>query len=132
MTLYVKDEKMPKCCADCEFYEQSLKRGDTCYAAGLKHKGYFDNQRRASICPLRPLSEAKLEEISVLKRHGGGYFINEDDLRVEECEVIWKGHSNFYACSKCNYMTTWGFDMTTDLPYNYCPNCGRKIKRSEK
>ena len=39
-------------------------------------------------------------------------------------EVVDEEEPRWYGCSLCKKMARW--------PYNYCPNCGAKMERSEE
>ena len=39
-------------------------------------------------------------------------------------EVVDEEEPRWYGCSLCEKMARW--------PYNYCPNCGAKLERSEE
>jgi hypothetical protein len=96
------------------------KRGQCEYDfCGLTIKR-LDTENAFKHCPLRPLSEYKLEQMRVLKKDGGGYYINEEDL----------GKIDDPADKEpCEYCHPDNYRLPDEIfsKMNYCPNCGRKL-----
>jgi hypothetical protein len=105
--LYIKDEEMPKCCNDCPLQQYDGHGDFHCYIDGGKEM--YDGVAKG-VCPLRPLSEA-----------------------AGECEAI--PFDNVYGVESCSECCCYWDDIALGgdhIKSTYCPNCGRKIKRSEK
>ena len=51
---------------------------------------------------------------------------------VDENEWLWDKDNMTYKCTKCGFeYSPKGYeDGTVDFPYNYCPHCGIKMKKS--
>ena len=44
-------------------------------------------------------------------------------------EGVWKGNGNLQHCSECGNVVN--FNNTSKWLYNFCPNCGAKMKGGE-
>lgn len=81
-----------------------------------------------------------ISECRVLPLEDGAYIRRDILLAVinaqpsaesnETVEWIWDGYYDEYACSYCGNLV--GRDKHKLIFHNYCPCCGRKVKRENK
>ena len=96
------DLEMPKCAFDCPFMEE-------------------DCETNVPYCFLRTDGTRCF-----------GLFGNGCPIVHEENEWVWNKDNLTYKCTKCGFeYSPKGYeDGTVDFPYNYCPHCGIKMKKS--
>ena len=47
----------------------------------------------------------------------------------KQTEGVWKGNGNLQHCSECGNVVN--FNNVSEWLYNFCPNCGAKMKGGE-